>query len=67
VVVFMHALSAEPFTDRSEIPADLWVERRLLVYLEQHPEYELVSLPVDVHQYWGLFIRSDSRVALPRD
>jgi hypothetical protein len=64
-VVFMHALSAEPFTDRSEIPADLWVERRLLAYLELNPEYELVSLPVDSHQYWGLFIRSGSRVSPP--
>jgi hypothetical protein len=69
-VVFMHALSAEPFTDRSEIPADLWVERRLAEYLAKHPEYELLRLPVDANQYWGVFIRSDSRAplqALPRD
>jgi hypothetical protein len=67
VVVFMHALSSEPFTDRSEIPADLWVERRLFAYLERHREYKLVSLPVDANQYWGLFIRNDPRAIAPQD
>jgi hypothetical protein len=59
VVVFMHAMSAEPFTDASEVPADLWVERRLIAALRQHPEYRLVNLAIEPHQYWGLFIRSD--------
>jgi hypothetical protein len=62
VLVFMHAASAEPFTDPSEIPADLWVERRLLAYLGEHPDYKLANLPFEAHQYWGLFIRKELRL-----
>jgi hypothetical protein len=64
VVVFMHATSAEPFEDVSEVPADLWVERSLLGYLRHHPEYRLANLPIEPHQYWGLFIRNDLPVPL---
>jgi arabinofuranosyltransferase len=66
VVVFMHAVSAEPFTDASELPADLLVERALLARLSQSPDYRLVSLPIEPRQYWGLFVRGDLTLASDR-
>jgi hypothetical protein len=66
MLIFMHALSSEPFTDISEVPADLWVERDLLDWLGRHgSEYRLMNVPVDAHQYWGVFIRSDQSPARP--
>ncbi len=59
-IVFMHALSAEPFSDPSEVPTNLAVERKLLAYLVEHGGYRMVNVPIEPHQYWALFIRDDS-------